>query len=209
VRPRPATPLAQFSEYAREVLGSLPNGLHLIQEGTVREWVLASDLVISSHSTTLIEAAVAGKPQFMLAPEPMPSALAVGWHDCVRKIHSASELVQESLTPSVGASTTPLKRWAEERLSAHGDPILGLVDRLTELAQGRLPRPPVISRHDAAPSAPFGLPPALVFEARRVLRKSKRRSPSQTIEPEHIPDLAGEREVEPRIARWREILSTS
>src|SRR5688500_6120389 len=150
IRPRPATPLPQFRRFVEDVLGAVPSGMHLIQEGTVREWILACDVVISSHSTTLIEAALAGKPQFMLSPERMPESLVVDWHRTVPKLHSGRELVDVSLESRGASEHSPLKDWAENRLIARGDPVAGLADRLAQLASGALRVPPVVSRRDAS-----------------------------------------------------------
>ena len=50
-----------------------PNAnLKIIKTETAREWILAADHVMSSHSTTLIEAALAGKPIHRFSPEPYP-----------------------------------------------------------------------------------------------------------------------------------------
>ncbi len=206
IRPRPATRLLQFSEFVESVLGTLPAGLHIVQEGTVREWILASEAVVSSHSTTLIEASLAGKPQFMLAPEQMPASLAVDWHELVQKVRSGGELIEACLEPTDSSQTSPLRQWAERRLLGRGDPVAGLADRLSRLALGELPVPSTVARGEVTPPGRVRLPRGLLFEARRVLRRGQRRRPSQYIEPEHLPDLAGEREVESRIARWKELL---
>lgn len=205
LRPRPATPLPEFRQFVESVLGSVPIGMHLVQDGTVREWIRSSDVVISSHSTSLIEAAIAGKPQFMLAPNPMPASLRVDWHDHVKKIRTAAELMA-ACTGRQAKERGDLMEWASERLLAHGDPVAALAAHLARLARGAIPHPPAVSRRHATIAGRIHLPRAVLFEARRMLRKSTRRRPSTFIEPEHIPDLAGEREVETRIARWREIL---
>jgi len=205
VRPRPATPAQQFREFAMEVLGQVPQSMHIIQDETVREWVLASDVVVSSHSTTLIEAAVAGKPQFMLTPRAMPTSLKVDWHKLVPKISSVSELAERSQNAEED-SHTPLCEWADARLLGHGDPIIGLAKRLSQLADGALPVPPKVARRDAMLPGRMGVPRAMLFEARRVLRRDLRRRPNNVVEPEYLPDLAGEREVESRIERWQDII---
>ena len=64
IRPRPATPLAEFSATLERVAGGLPDRhLHVIKDESVREWIFASQVVVSSYSTTLIEAAIAGVQQ--------------------------------------------------------------------------------------------------------------------------------------------------
>ena len=57
--------------------------LKIIKTETAREWILAADHVMSSHSTTLIEAALAGKPIHRFSPEAYPEAVALEWHGLV------------------------------------------------------------------------------------------------------------------------------
>ena len=205
MRPRPATPLPDFRRFAESVLGTIPAGMHLVQDGTVREWILGSDIVISSHSTSLIEASIAGKAQYMLAPEPIPASLQVDWHKRVKRIHSSDELIA-ACTSKHDDGRGELARWAVATLMAHGDPVARLADHLGRLARGEVARPSPVSRRHATLPGRIPLPLPILFEARRLFRRSQWRRPSAVIEPEHIPDLAGEREVESRIARWRELL---
>lgn len=212
LRPRPATTLEEFRGFAERVLGPLPSGLHLIQDGTVREWILASDVVVSSHSTSLIEAALAGKPAFMLAPEAMPAALAVDWHRHVARIGSGAEFLRACLDGSGAGVSRRLATWAEERMMACEDPIQNVADHLARLATGRRTRPPVVSRRDAAPPGrlgKLGVPRAVLFEARRLLRRGQRRRPSSKVEPEHLADLASEATIASRIARWDRLLAAA
>ena len=61
-----------------------PNvNLKIMKTETAREWILAADHVMSSHSTTLIEAALAGKPIHRFSPEAYPEAVALEWHGLV------------------------------------------------------------------------------------------------------------------------------
>ena len=63
VRPRPATSAAAFGTALRQSLatrgiaGELPPNLHIIKDGSVREWMLASEMTMSSYSSTVVEAA--------------------------------------------------------------------------------------------------------------------------------------------------------
>jgi surface carbohydrate biosynthesis protein len=212
VRPRPATPAAEFRAHAESVIGALPPGMHILQDGTVREWIRASDVVVSSHSTSLIEAAIAGKPAYMLAPQDMPAALAVEWHATVKKIHTAADLMRV-VAQSDAADSSALTRWAKNRVMSHGDAIRNLADQIAAMAAGVIPLPPAVSRADATPLTgrarfAFAGSRSLLYEARRIVHRRNRRSPSPAIAAHYLPDIAGEREVEQRIARWREILSS-
>jgi hypothetical protein len=61
IRPRPSTAPDHFPKRVEEVVGPLPLRMSVTARDTVRDWILASDVVISSYSTALIEAAVAGE----------------------------------------------------------------------------------------------------------------------------------------------------
>ena len=86
VRPRPAIPIDKFIQSYKNLIGKKPKNLHIIKDGTVREWVLASDVVISSYSTTLLEGSAANKPVFMFQPEPFPRFLKHKWQEHIPKI---------------------------------------------------------------------------------------------------------------------------
>jgi surface carbohydrate biosynthesis protein len=209
IRPRPATPLADFRRHAEEVLGALPAGLRIIQDGTVREWIRASDTIVSSQSTSLIEGSIAGKPVFMLRPVPLPAALAVDWHRFVKTLGSKAEFERACSRGTASESGASLAAWARDRMMARGDSIRNLADHITALVRGNALRPPVVSRADAAPKGilgRLGVPRALAYEWRRRRHRERRRRASLYIEREYAPDIASEREVESRIERWTRLL---
>lgn len=209
IRPRPATPASEFRSYVERVIGRVPERMRILQDGTVREWIRAADVVVSSHSTSLIEASIAGKPAYMLAPRSMPQILAVDWHAKAPKIRSQSELVRAAFDADA-ADSLPLVEWARSRVMAHGDAIRNLANHLATMVRGDVPLPGPVSRADAVEVrkvGPFSIPRALLYELRRFRHRGHRRRPSAVVEPEYVPDLAGEREVEARIARWADILA--
>jgi hypothetical protein len=141
VRPRPATPKARFVKACLEVGGEIPQHLHFIKDGTVREWGLASDIIVSSYSTTLIEAAVANKSIYMLMPSPFPRFLHQEWCDLVPKIESLSAFLQVTTNSELVATGEPLKTWAERTMMSRGDAISNLVDLLASVYRGERPVP--------------------------------------------------------------------
>ncbi len=144
VRPRPATPLQSFVAVYRATAGQTPEHLHIIQDGSVREWILASDVVMSSYSTTLIEAAVAGKPIHMLAPLPFPEFVQQDWHGLVPKIESADEFVGIVTAERLENTCQGLCDWAEDSMMSCGDAIVNLAGILASMRLRRrpLPEPP-------------------------------------------------------------------
>ena len=74
----------------KEIIDIVPARMHFIKEKSVREWIMASDMVISSLSTSLVEAAIAGKPAYLLEPYPCPEFLQVDWQDYITTISTAN-----------------------------------------------------------------------------------------------------------------------
>lgn len=134
LRPRPATPMERFMEKALPALGgSVPKNLHITKESTVREWVLNADAVGSSYSTTLIEAAVARKPLYMIQTVPFPELVMNDWYDKVDHICTEEEFRTLLTGETEKGDPTRLGDWAEETMMAGGDPILNIADWLASM----------------------------------------------------------------------------
>jgi surface carbohydrate biosynthesis protein len=142
IRPRPATPLEHFQTMAEAALDNVPDRIRFIKDETVREWILASDVVVSSISTSLIEAGVAGKATYVLEPYPIPDALYANWLEDAPRLKSRAELVAACLDKSDGARNQ-LGNWARRTMMAHGDSISNLADFMARLCREETKRPPV------------------------------------------------------------------
>lgn len=207
LRPRPSTAQADLDARAREIVPALPKHLHIIQDESVREWVLASDMVVSSYSTTLIEAAVAGKPGYMLEPFELLPALRQEWHKLIA--HAATE--QEFLkicgdAPDVQSSTR-LGAWARMALMSRGDTIRNLVDYVARICRGEIPRPGVAPAHSLTLPSARPVPWWVAYWRRRIplmLTTPKVRS---EIEPDRLPDVLAFQEIDARIDRWAHVLN--
>ena len=147
VRPRPATLLSAFRSMVSHALDSWPANLHIIKEGSVREWVLASDTVLSSYSTTLIEAAVAGKCAYMVLPYPLPEGLMADWYANAAQLRTWDEFESACCQEPDASSSEPLKQWARREMMSRGDAIRNLADILAEIARPGFDRPPEIPPH--------------------------------------------------------------
>lgn len=130
LRPRPAFSLDYFKKKVQFLFPRLSEKIRVIKDYSVREWILSSDIVISSFSTSLIEAAVAGKSVYMLDPIPFPQELKASWYELVLKIKSKKSFfdILEKSTPD--ESFTKLADWAKKEFFLTPDPIIGLVDYL-------------------------------------------------------------------------------
>jgi len=143
LRPRPATRQLDFEQAVRQVIKQLPAHLHITKESSVREWILASDVVLSSFSTSLIEAAIAECPAYMVEPISLPEPLDADWHNYTTRIKTREEFLAACLGERNLSSCAALRTWARAELMGHGDPISNLADFLYRLCQPGLMRPPV------------------------------------------------------------------
>lgn len=189
LRPRPYTPRERFMGRLREAIGEPPAGLHVLQEGSVREWILASDAVVSSYSTSLIEAAIAEKPIAMLAPLPLPEFVKHHWYEFVPRFSTLDEL--RGFVASGEPSFAPLRDWATAQM-LRTDPIRGMADFL---AASYRDAPPV----RVSPAARLDV---LGHVASRALKKAMGRRPDKAAEH----DRFGQGEVDARTKKWPSIL---
>jgi len=210
VRPRPATPTASFMQVCRDVLGQFPQHLHIIKDGTVREWILASDVVASSYSTTLIEASIASKPICMFVPIPFPDFLYAEWYDLVPRAESLSEFLEMVIGPASATNSQPLRAWAVRTMMNHGDPISNLVDYLAAVYRGERPIPDRPSISDFAIPAPQRTPrvsrvsrwPGWVRKTWAWMRRAMGRQRLSA----HEQDEFGEHDVAQRVSKWAQVL---
>lgn len=185
VRPRPSTGESQMIDFMRQSIRGTNSNIKIIKAETVREWILASDHVISSHSTTLVEAALAGKPIHRFSPETYPEALALHWHELVPLLSARTDLLEAIRSQPVNQGDTRLLEWARTQFLWAGDPL----DVIARSLGGLLAT--VRGTPTAAP-----------------VRQSSGRTRKDLVqasqgEPEDIFDAA---EVDSRLARWHSVL---
>ena len=132
-RPRPTLSSNVLSDFFHEEVGDRATNLHFIKDESVREWILASDIIASSYSTSLIEAAIASKPVYMVEPVAIPDSLYSDWYDFVPRIRSAREF-QDACRADAKVVDSKLRDWATTEMLSHGDPIQGLAQFIGELA---------------------------------------------------------------------------
>jgi hypothetical protein len=193
----------QFRGAVKEILPALPPRLHFIQDKSVREWILASDVVVSSYSTSLIEAAVAEKSVYMLEPYPIPESLHVGWHDLVPHIKTYDEfLAQDTMKVE---SDALLGEWARKTLMADGDPIHRMANFIAQLVQGKMELPSSPSWKTIVPANRY----RAYIQLRKIYRKVRFLLGIPKIEPvpqEYLKDIQGPEEINSRIRRWSDVL---
>ena len=213
VRPRPATPLKSFKAAVQEALPSIPPRIHFIKSGTVREWILASDVVFSSDSTTLIEAAAAGKPTYIVEPYPLPDYTYNEWQDHVPHLKTQAEF-EAACLGSLANYDNQLGTWARTTMMACGDAISNLADFLARLHRGEIQRPPVPSRASLVASRnsrlPWWLSDAYLrvywWAKREVLKRSNTVGKSRL---QYENDFVSPVELERKLARWGKIVDNA
>ena len=205
VRPRPSTTKDEFETFAWRILPEIPEHLHIIQNESIREWILASDVVVSSYSTSLIEAAVAGKPVYILEPLPIPVSLHVDWHDLLPHVKT-EQAFQQVCTGEQKEVDDRLSKWARQSLMGQGDAICNLIDFLESLTRGEMTTPPPPSREVATPTLNI-IPPAWLWSMYRRLKQSLRYIASGGLEPEYVKDVVSPHMIENIISKWARLLT--
>lgn len=188
-RPRPATHTQVIQDFfTAHVGGSQAQHLHFIKGESVREWILASDTVISSYSTSLIEAAVAMKPVYMFEAVLIPEALHCDWYQYIPSIQD--EQAFSAACQSAASNYQPLREWACLEMLANGDPIQRLVDFMAGQVKA-LPTPAI----------------TLPKRVRQRWRSFRWRKKAYFNPHTHEKDRFDEAEVQQRVARWHSILN--
>lgn len=130
LRPRPAFSLEYFQNKLKELFPGLSAKIHILKDYSVREWIMASDIVISSFSTSLIEAAIAQKSVFMLDPIKIPDELSADWYRFIPKIKTINSFFQIFENKIDQKNYEKLFSWARKEFFVNKDPIIGLVNYL-------------------------------------------------------------------------------
>lgn len=188
-RPRPATNSKLIMDFVSEKIGEIVSNLHFIKEESVREWTLASDVIFSSYSTSLIEAAIAGKPAYMVEPLPLPESLYYNWYQYTPHIYTQEEFEAACWRENT-VETAPLRAWATDEMLSHGDPIEGLAAYVNKLV--------------GAQNQKRFLPMPRWNWAGRVLFRRHNRvyfNPNT-----HENDVFTPEDVEKRVVNWKQIL---
>ncbi len=204
IRPRPAVARDVFVQAFEEVSGPCRSkNLHFIKDGNVQEWIHASQLVVSSFSTTLLEAAVAGKPAYLLAPIAAPETASSEWHDVAPTVstqHAFLELVSKA---GEAAADDRLECWADRNLLHHGDAIENIARAVHEICAG-VRTAPIPGR--------LALPQVIAKATMNALRQAERfcrhhLRPHRRGAFGHESDVIGRREIDGRTEQWDALLT--
>jgi hypothetical protein len=131
LRPRPATPPQRLRDC---FVGGVPANVAILKDGTAREWLLASDLVVSNYSTVLVDAAVAGKPVGLIQAEAFPDFLHADFLDHIPALGSVDAFLEVCRRPaSIRTLNGSLRDYALKNFHAPGDPFIRTADWLAAL----------------------------------------------------------------------------
>ncbi|MBE0670195.1 MAG: hypothetical protein IH588_06390, partial [Anaerolineales bacterium] len=203
LRPRPSTSIEDFLAFVKSVLSKTSVRFHIIQQESVREWILASDIVVSSHSTSLIEAAIAGKYVSMVVPFSVPSQLHVGWHDFLPQIHTQNEFIQ--LVRLNKLKNHALEHWARSTMMKTGDAIYDLAMYLVKLLHNEIEIPPSLPQKNVIFWFKV-IPPAWIWAFYRRLKLFLRHPASGGMDPEYAKDYVPRSGIRARIQKWTQLL---
>ncbi len=84
-----------YRPHPSELLEYIPKNIknfHFIKDLPIRNWILASDLVLGWNSTSLIEAYIAGKQTFVLRPFEIPNKFSIELIDNFPKVDNYNKL---------------------------------------------------------------------------------------------------------------------
>ena len=206
-RPRPATSIAELTAFVDETLGGEAPAFRIVKDRSAREWVLAGDLVASSYSTVLIEAALAGKAILRVAPEPTPAGLRYDWCDLAPEALDGAGFL-EACRRADPASGERLRQWAEETFFPAGDPVERLVETIAQEVRAAYasPEPPVTAAHGMSMPAWLGPVAALSSPLARHELFEKHVPNYAFNRSTHEKDLFTPGEVERRVRRWRRLV---
>jgi surface carbohydrate biosynthesis protein len=198
LRPRPAVGMEPFVAKVGPWLKGLEDRLFITTEATVREWILASDVVVSSYSTSLIEASLADKKIAILEPVPFPDFVMNEWYDHVDRVKTADQM--ESLLSGTwsGGSPDSLRSWAVEKTMSLGDPLARTAEWMASITQTQLNSPGLTSGEDARLGLKARLR-QLGDELKWKVRGQREKIP--------MKDWFTDDDADARVAKWRTILS--
>jgi surface carbohydrate biosynthesis protein len=207
LRPRPATPVEVFRKRTLEVLGAIPDRLRIFQRDSVRDWILASDLVVSSYSTSLIEASVAGVAAFMVEPYDLPADLRQEWHSLLPHMKTEEEFVSYCTGGHEKVHENKLGTWARNIMMGNGDSIMNLVDYLARICRGEVAVPARAHWRTVTIPGLYPLPQEILYPFRRLKTFFGKGKSRDDVEEEYRGDVNALAALPLRLDRWNSILA--
>lgn len=98
IRPHPSITEDDYKKVFDKTIGYIPKSIYLSKAHSIREWIVASDIVGSSWSTSVWDAYNIGKPVFLFTPFKRPEWLDVWWNDEVVNLDDYKEEVSNKIS---------------------------------------------------------------------------------------------------------------
>ncbi|MFK7779733.1 MAG: hypothetical protein QM490_01175 [Candidatus Gracilibacteria bacterium] len=98
IRPHPSITEDDYRNVFNKGLGYIPKNVILNKKYSIREWIIASDIIGSSWSTSVWDAYNVGKSVFLFTPYKRPEWLDVWWNNEVNNITCPCKLNESSLS---------------------------------------------------------------------------------------------------------------
>lgn len=94
IRPHPSITEDDYKKVFNETIGYIPKNIYLNKAHSIREWIIVSDIVGSSWSTSVWDAYNIGKSVFLFTPFQRPEWLEVWWNNDIQNIKNFKEFDQ-------------------------------------------------------------------------------------------------------------------
>lgn len=91
IRPHPGVSVEMYEKKFKEIIGYIPKKVHILKDYTIREWIVASDIIGSSWSTSAYDAQKINKKAFLFFPYEIPVWLHSDWLNKMYKIMNYDE----------------------------------------------------------------------------------------------------------------------
>ena len=211
IRPRPATTEEEFRKRMGEVIGTIPENIHIIKGETVREWIVSSDIIVSSYSTSLVEAAFAGKPAYMLEPYPIPNLLRQHWFQFAHRATAFPQFLNICASPVSVQSNEALRNWARSDAMTGGNTIQNIVDYLKKILDRKVPvpsAPTLKSIHLPIQSVKYNLPWWATYAIRKAWIEVVKYRKNMAIDADYQYDVDSMNDIPKKLAMWDAVLST-
>lgn len=120
IRPHPSISEEQYKEVFDQNCPGVIENVLLTKKYTIKEWIASSDIIASSWSTSVWDAASIGKKVFLYTPYQRPVWLNTWWNNVVPNISSVAELdVIQTKPTKTGENTAKdiipsIVRWLDE-----------------------------------------------------------------------------------------------
>lgn len=200
LRPRPAISIGEWKRIVEREIQSMPPGLHIIKDGTIKEWALCCDIVLSSISTCLMDAVVADKPAYVLEPIDYPREFVTEWFDDIDHLKRYEELASAVENPKFNQRHEAFRESIFRRNLANGDPIRGLAVYLVNLVREHRGKPEFVS-------SPFDSIKDLYRKATMIKGAVSGIVKGELNSQRHESDQIRGRDVRERLSRWGDILT--